>query len=116
MVKHSQNYECVLLKVCYGRFQSLVSVLFSDDRSSTHQIQTRFGGNFATVFKASILRDSVAIKCTRFSNATFAEVFGDVLKEYIIFKVLSQLKIGPKVEKKMGFDIIVGFECIEFCL
>ncbi len=80
LVETSSNYECIVLKAFYGRFQLILSLLFTDDRSTTHEIFTRFRGNFSTVYKASILKNKIAIKCTHFNSQNFMEIFGDTIK------------------------------------
>jgi len=39
-----------------------------------------------------------------------------VIKEYFFVKLFSELKIGPKVKKCFGFDMIVTKDCIEFSM
>jgi hypothetical protein len=39
-------------------------------------------------------------------------VFKETLAEYLMLLIASELKVGPKMEKKMGFDIIIYQDCI----
>jgi hypothetical protein len=38
----------------------------------------------------------------------------DAIKEYCFSWIASEFKIGPKIEKKLGYDIALYKDCIEF--
>jgi hypothetical protein len=116
IVSSTPNNECLVLKVCLHRFTFLISLIFVKEESSAHQIHIHASGNFSTIYQAKVMDRVVAIKCTSYSNEDFETVFEAVLAEYLIFLVASSLGIGPKMEKNLGFDLIVYQDCIEFCM
>jgi hypothetical protein len=41
-------------------------------------------------------------------------IIRDAIKEYCITLIASELKIGPKMDKRMGYDIAIYRNCLEF--
>jgi hypothetical protein len=102
--------------VCYGIFNFIISLIILKQSSPSHEIQAKSLGGFSSVYKARLFEQEIAIKCTCFTGKTFMKVFQDVLAEYLMFLVSSELEIAPKMTKTMGFDLIIYQDCIEFSM
>ena len=60
--------------------------------------------------------DKHAIKSIKFDHETKAWAIKKAIEEYSLYLIASNLKIGPKITRLFGFDLIVYENCIEFSM
>ena len=56
-----------------------------------------------------------AVKCFS-TEDDFEKAVATVIKEYCLLKIASILRVGPRLPKLFGFDIVVFEKCIEFSM
>jgi len=67
---------------------------------------------FATIFKFRTDNNRAVIKCFEFTEESTDNKIANAIKEYCLMKIASILKIGPKIIKIFGFDLVVSDHCI----
>jgi hypothetical protein len=117
LITHSARFEFFQVEVSLGSFIfPHISVMNINSYSASHSLHYRRLGTFGTVYRGYCYEEEIAIKCFQFSKSNFAEVLAETLSEYCLMKLASHLKVGPQLHERMGYEVVVYRDCIEFAM
>ncbi len=104
------------MDVSYANFSFHIWILNVEGSSFSQFIPDKYSGKFSEVFKARNHKYGFAIKSTKYTEDSFAEVFSNTLKEYLVFQIASYIEAGPRMKRAFGFDLVIFSDAIEFTM
>jgi len=102
----------LLLSAKWGAFSMIISILNVEEESTMHYNEIAKGG-YGKIYHHHSQSESFILKCIlykHFKNTIAAKFMA--IKEVFLLKIASALRIGPKLKKWAGFDLINRRDCI----